>query len=62
MLLFRRSHGVRNIKQHLLVQKQNYGLKHIAIDKINQWRFKHVNRLIDAPISSLVYNDLQDKL
>jgi hypothetical protein len=27
-----------------------------------KWRFEHVNGLIDAPISSLVYNDIQDKL
>jgi len=26
------------------------------------WRFEHVNGLIDAPISSLVYNDIQDQL
>jgi hypothetical protein len=28
----------------------------------NKWRFEHVNGLIDAPITSLVYNDLQEKL
>jgi hypothetical protein len=27
-----------------------------------EWRFEHVNGLIDAPITSLVYNDIQDKL
>lgn len=32
-------------------------------DNISEiWRFEHVNGLIDAPITSLVYNDLQDKL
>ena len=27
-----------------------------------EWRFEHVNGLIDAPITSLVYNEAQDKL
>lgn len=27
-----------------------------------EWRFEHVNGLIDAPITSLAYNDMQDKL
>ncbi|CAF1074064.1 unnamed protein product [Rotaria magnacalcarata] len=26
------------------------------------WRFEHINAFIDAPITSLVYNDAQDKL
>ncbi|CAF3436153.1 unnamed protein product [Rotaria sp. Silwood1] len=26
------------------------------------WRFEHINAFIDAPITSLVYNDVQDKL
>jgi ligand-binding sensor domain-containing protein len=26
------------------------------------WRFEHITGLIDAPITSLVYNDVQDKL
>lgn len=26
------------------------------------WRFEHVNGLIDGPVTSLVYNDVQDKL
>jgi ligand-binding sensor domain-containing protein len=26
------------------------------------WRFEHVTGLIDAPITSLVYNDMQDEL
>jgi hypothetical protein len=26
------------------------------------WRFEHINGLIDAPITSLVYNEVQDKL
>ena len=29
---------------------------------INEWRFEHINGLIDAPITSLVYNDQQDQL
>ncbi|CAF3331636.1 unnamed protein product [Rotaria socialis] len=28
----------------------------------DQWRFEHVNGLIDASITSLVYSDIQDKL
>jgi ligand-binding sensor domain-containing protein len=27
-----------------------------------EWRFEHIIGLIDAPITSLVYNDVQDKL
>jgi hypothetical protein len=27
-----------------------------------EWRFEHVNGLIDAPITSLVYSDIQDRL
>ncbi|CAF2537826.1 unnamed protein product [Rotaria sp. Silwood2] len=35
---------------------QQYG------DGNEEWRFEHINAFIDAPITSLVYNDVQDKL